>query len=89
MLEIIQIPVLSDNYIYLLHEPFSQQTAVVDPALAEPVLIALDEMGWSLNTILTRTITVIMSVAIGSYSSRPVVRLSARRVIERESLGLK
>ena len=52
MLKIIQIPVLSDNYIYLLHDSSSQQTAVVDPAVADPVLMQLDEMGWSLNYIL-------------------------------------
>ena len=40
MLEIVQLAALSDNYIYLLHEPASQQTAVVDPAETEPVLAA-------------------------------------------------
>ena len=49
MLEIVQIPVLSDNYIYLLHEPVSAETAVVDPALAPPVLEVLAKKGWKLN----------------------------------------
>ncbi|WP_349431412.1 hydroxyacylglutathione hydrolase [Methylomarinum sp. Ch1-1] len=51
MLEIVQLPVLTDNYIYLLHEPVSGETAVVDPALAEPVRQALTEKGWRLNYI--------------------------------------
>jgi len=49
MLEIIQIPVLTDNYIYLLHDPVSGETAAVDPAVAEPVLEALDQHGWRLG----------------------------------------
>ena len=32
MLEIVRIPVLSDNYVWLVHEPGSGETAVVDPA---------------------------------------------------------
>lgn len=52
MLEIIQIPVLNDNYIYLIHEPNSAETAVVDPAIAQPVLELLDSKGWKLNYIL-------------------------------------
>jgi hydroxyacylglutathione hydrolase len=52
MLTIIQIPVLIDNYIYLIHEPVSGETAVVDPALAQPVLDILDKKGWRLACIL-------------------------------------
>jgi hydroxyacylglutathione hydrolase len=52
MLTIIQIPVLADNYIYLVHEPLSNETAVVDPALAQPVLDILDERDWRLTCIL-------------------------------------
>ncbi len=52
MLNIHQIPVLSDNYIYLLHDTDSNQTAVVDPALAEPVLEKLNALGLSLTYIL-------------------------------------
>ena len=48
MLTIIQIPVLTDNYIYLIHEPVSGETAVIDPALAQPVLDVLDKKGWRL-----------------------------------------
>ena len=52
MLDILQIPVLHDNYIYLVHEPNGWATAVIDPAVAEPVLEALDEKGWKLTHIL-------------------------------------
>jgi hydroxyacylglutathione hydrolase len=52
MLEILQIPVLTDNYIYLIHEPNGWATAAIDPAVAEPVLKALDEKGWRLTHIL-------------------------------------
>lgn len=52
MLEIIILPVLSDNYIYLLHDTVSGETAAVDPALAQPVLMKLQEKGWRLAAIL-------------------------------------
>ncbi len=52
MLEIIQLPVLKDNYIYLLHEPALNKTAVVDPAVSQPVLKTLKQKGWTLNYIL-------------------------------------
>ena len=39
-LEIVQVPVLSDNYVYLVHDPDSGETAAVDPAVARPVLDA-------------------------------------------------
>lgn len=52
MLEIITLPVLSDNYIFLLHEPVSGDTAVVDPAVAEPVLAELSKRNWQLTHIL-------------------------------------
>ncbi|QXP84962.1 hydroxyacylglutathione hydrolase [Methylococcus sp. Mc7] len=52
MLEILQIPALEDNYVYLLHEPDSGATAAVDPAIAGPVLEALDTRGWRLSHVL-------------------------------------
>ena len=52
MLTIIQIPVLTDNYIYLIHDAVSGETAVVDPAIAQPVLDVLDKKGWRLTYIL-------------------------------------
>jgi len=52
MLQIEQLSVLSDNYIYLIRDPESGQTGVVDPAVAEPVLDALARLGWQLTHIL-------------------------------------
>lgn len=47
-----QIPVLRDNYVYLVHDPDQGATGVVDPSVAEPVLRALEETGWRLTHIL-------------------------------------
>jgi len=52
MLEIHQIPVLSDNYVYLAHDVATGKTAVVDPATHEEVFEALEEQGWTLTHIL-------------------------------------
>ena len=52
MLEIHQIPVLADNYVYLAHDAASGQTAVVDPATTDEVFAALEEKGWQLTHIL-------------------------------------
>ncbi len=52
MLELVQIPVLTDNYVYLIHEPDSGATAVIDPAVSEPVLAALAARHWRLSHIL-------------------------------------
>ena len=53
MLDIHQIPALIDNYIYLVREPESRATAVVDPSLSQPVFKALDRLGWKLTHILS------------------------------------
>jgi len=50
--EIVQIPVLGDNYVYLAHDPAGGETAVVDPAVASPVQDILDKKGWKLTHIL-------------------------------------
>jgi hydroxyacylglutathione hydrolase len=49
--EIVRIPVLSDNYVWLLHEPASGETVVVDPSVAEPVLEEADRRGWTISQI--------------------------------------
>ena len=51
-LEIVLIPALSDNYVYLLHDAETGDTAVVDPAEAAPVEEALRERNWKLTHIL-------------------------------------
>ncbi|MEP3224802.1 MAG: hydroxyacylglutathione hydrolase [Parasphingorhabdus sp.] len=50
-LEIIRIPVLSDNYVWLVHEPESKETMVVDPAVADPVLAEAQSRGWTITQI--------------------------------------
>ena len=52
MLKIIQLSVLNDNYIYLIHDELSGETAVVDPAVAEPVLDYLAKQDWQLKYVL-------------------------------------
>ena len=50
-LDIVRIPALSDNYIWLVHDPASDQTMVVDPAEAAPVLAEADRRGWRIGQI--------------------------------------
>ena len=51
MLEIVRVPVLSDNYVWLVHEAQSGETLVVDPAVAAPVLAAAEARGWTITQI--------------------------------------
>jgi hydroxyacylglutathione hydrolase len=51
MLDIVRIPALTDNYIWLVHDSASGETMVVDPAQAEPVLAAADARGWRISAI--------------------------------------
>jgi hydroxyacylglutathione hydrolase len=50
-IEIVRIPALSDNYVWLVHEPLSGETMVVDPAVAEPVLAEAEKRGWRITQI--------------------------------------
>ena len=50
MLDIVQVAVLNDNYVYLVHE-VGGATAVIDPAVADPVLAAADARGWTISDI--------------------------------------
>lgn len=52
VLDIHQIPVWDDNYVYLAHDPETGTTGVVDPADAEPVLAAAAAKGWTITHIL-------------------------------------
>ncbi len=49
--EVVRIPVLSDNYIWLVRENTSGDVMVVDPAVAEPVLAKAAELGWTITHI--------------------------------------
>ena len=50
-IEIVRVPVLSDNYVWLLHDATSVETLVIDPAVAEPVLAAAEARGWKITQI--------------------------------------
>ncbi|OYX51263.1 MAG: hydroxyacylglutathione hydrolase [Sphingomonas sp. 32-66-10] len=50
-IEVVRIPALSDNYIWLAHDAASGETIVVDPAVAEPVLEAAAARGWTISAI--------------------------------------
>jgi len=52
MLEIVAVPVLTDNYVWLIHNPETGDTAAVDPSIAEPVLNAVAARGWQLTHVL-------------------------------------
>lgn len=51
-LEIELLPILGDNYCYLLRDPSSGVTAVVDPGTAAPIAARLDQLGRGLDWIL-------------------------------------
>jgi hydroxyacylglutathione hydrolase len=50
-LEIIPIPVLRDNYVWLVHDADSGETVAVDPSVADPVLEAAAARGWTISQI--------------------------------------
>lgn len=49
-MEIVTVPVLEDNYAYLLHS--GGDTAVIDPGDAGPVLSEAEKRGWNINHVL-------------------------------------
>ena len=51
MVEIVRIPALADNYIWLVHDDTSGETVVIDPAVAEPVLAEAEARGWRIGQI--------------------------------------
>ncbi len=51
MLDVVRIPVLSDNYVWLMHDAASGETVVIDPAVADPVLAAAQARGWTIGQI--------------------------------------
>lgn len=51
MLEIVPVPAFTDNYIWLVHDAPSGETAVVDPGDATPVLAEAKRRGWTVTQI--------------------------------------
>ena len=52
MIEIVPVPVLTDNYVWLIHDSESGETAAVDPSVADPVLDAAAAKGWRITQVL-------------------------------------
>ncbi len=52
-LEIVRVPILSDNYVWLVHDAVSGGTVAVDPGEAAPVLAAAEARGWRIDQIWT------------------------------------
>ena len=50
-LEIVRIPAFSDNYIWLVHDPDSKETMVVDPGESAQVLAEAERRGWVISAI--------------------------------------
>ena len=46
------VPVLNDNYVYILHNEKDKLTAVIDPGDPKPVIKKLDEKKWKLDEII-------------------------------------
>jgi hydroxyacylglutathione hydrolase len=51
MLEIIAVPAFADNYLWLVHDQASGETAVVDPGDAAPVLAEAERRGWTVSQV--------------------------------------
>ncbi len=51
-LEIVAVPAFADNYLWLVHDQASGETAVVDPGDPAPVLAEADRRGWRITKIL-------------------------------------
>jgi hydroxyacylglutathione hydrolase len=51
-MEVVAVPVLTDNYVWLIHNPATGETAALDPSVAQPVLNAVAMKGWRLTQVL-------------------------------------
>ena len=51
MLKVVQIPCLSDNYGFLVHDEASKQTISIDSPDAQAISMALEQRNWSLSAI--------------------------------------
>jgi len=52
MIEVVPVPALRDNYVWLLHDSATGETAAVDPSVDQGVLDAADERGWRIGQLL-------------------------------------
>ena len=51
MLEVVPVPAFSDNYIWLVHDQESAETAAVDPGDAAPALAEAERRGWTIGQV--------------------------------------
>jgi hydroxyacylglutathione hydrolase len=51
MMEIVPVPAFADNYLWLVHDEASRETAVVDPGDAAPVLEEAANRGWAITQV--------------------------------------
>ena len=49
---VVPVPVLNDNYVWLIHDEARGETAAVDPSVGPPVLDAAEARGWRLTQVL-------------------------------------
>ena len=50
-MEIVPVPAFTDNYIWLVHDAPSGETAVVDPGDAAPALAEAQRRGWTITQV--------------------------------------
>jgi hydroxyacylglutathione hydrolase len=50
-MQIVPVPAFADNYIWLVHDEPSGETAVVDPGDAAPVLAEAERRGWTIGQV--------------------------------------
>lgn len=50
-MEIVAVPAFTDNYLWLVHDDESSETAVVDPGDAAPVLAETERRGWTIDQV--------------------------------------
>jgi hydroxyacylglutathione hydrolase len=50
-MEIVAVPAFNDNYLWLVHDAVSGETAVVDPGDAAPVLAEAEKRGWTITQV--------------------------------------
>ncbi|WP_310467206.1 hydroxyacylglutathione hydrolase [Sphingomonas sp.] len=50
-MEIVAVPVFTDNYIWLVHDAASGETAVVDPGDGAPALAEAERRGWTIGQV--------------------------------------
>jgi hydroxyacylglutathione hydrolase len=51
-LTIVPVPVLHDNYVWLIHDAERGETAAVDPSVGPPTMEAIEARGWRLTQVL-------------------------------------